>query len=124
MKFNLGQKVKYKRISKKININMQYWTLKDFKEGEEKVLTRREFIELGKERIGYVMGRRNLVFKTIFAVKDTGLTGYDDEREENPPEYVDIERQEKKFVYVVAYDMGHTNFVLEEDLKFIFSLHF
>ena len=35
-KFKLGQKVKYKRISKKIEIDRQYWEFDDFEEDEEK----------------------------------------------------------------------------------------
>jgi hypothetical protein len=114
MKFKLGQKIKYKRISKKIEIDMQYWTPDDFEEGEEKELERREFIELKKERTGLIIGRRNLVFKTIFTVKDDYYV-----EDDIPAHYVDIARQEKGFSYLIAYDMGHTNFVLEEDLKLL-----
>ena len=91
---------------------MQYWTPDDFEQGEEKELARREFIELEKERIGYVMGRRKLVFKTIFSVNNDN---YDDDS--NIIDFVDIERQEYKFAYLVAYGMGQTNYVLEEDLN-------
>ena len=112
MKYRLGQKVRYKRISKKIEIDMQYWTPDDFEGYEEKVLERREFIEFYKERTGYVMGRRNLVFRTYFVVaRDSG----DDW--EPASEWVEISRQEYGFAYLVACDMGHTNYVLEEDLK-------
>ncbi|GAH41719.1 unnamed protein product, partial [marine sediment metagenome] len=110
MKFELGQKVKYKRITRKIEINMQYWDVPDFEQDEEKELARREFIELNKERTGYIMGRRKLVFKTIFSVNNDH---YDDDG--NVVEFVDIERQEYGFVYLVAYGMRHTNHVLEED---------
>lgn len=112
MKFKLGQKVKYKRISKKIEINMQYFDVPDFEQGEEKELARREFIELEKERTGYIVGRRKLVFKTIFSVNNDN---YDDDS--NIIEFVDIKRQEYGFAYLVAYGMGQTNYVLEEDLK-------
>ena len=91
---------------------MQYWTPDDFEEDEEKILERRKTIELEKERIGYVMGRRNLVFRTYFEVeRDSG----DDW--EPASEYVKIARQEYGFAYLVAYGMGQTNYVLEEDLK-------
>jgi len=112
MKFKLSQKVRYKRISKKIEINMQYFDVPDFEQGEEKELARREFVELDKERIGYIMGRRKLAFKTIFSVNSND---YDDDY--NIIEFVDIERQEYKFAYLIAYNMGQTNYVLEEDLK-------
>jgi len=112
MKFELGQKVKYKRFTRKIEINMRYWDVPDFEQDEEKELARREFIELDKERTGYIMGRRKLVFQTIFSVNNDH---YDDDG--NVIDFVDIERQEYGFAYLVAYGMGHTNFVLEEDLK-------
>ena len=112
MKYRLGQKVKYKRISKKIEIDMQYWTPDDFEEDEEKVLERRKFIELEKEKTGYVMGRRKLAFKTIFWVNEF----YDHDDEETKL-FVDIARQEYGFAYLVAYTMGKTDYVLEEDLK-------
>ena len=112
MKYKLGQKVSYKRISKKIEINMQYWTPEDFKEGEEKHLNRREFIELDKERIGYVMGRRKLVFGTYFGVKVEEGTAT-----EPRGEWVEIIWQAKGYAYSVAYTMGKTNYVLEDDLK-------
>ena len=112
MKFKLGQKVKYKRISKKIEIDMQYWTPKDFKEGEEKHLNRREFIELDKERIGYVMGRRKLAFGTYFGVEVEEETAT-----EPGAEWVKIIWQAKGYAYLVAYTMGKTNHVLEGDLK-------
>lgn len=111
MKFKLGQKVKYKRFTRKIEINMQYWDVPDFEQDEEKELARREFIELDKERTGYIMGRRKLVFKTIFSVNNDH---YDDDG--NIIDLVDIARQEYKFVYSVAYTMGKTDYVLEEDL--------
>ena len=116
MEFKLGQKVRYKRISKKIEIDMQYWAPRDFEEYEEKILERRELIELGKERIGYIMGRRKLVFKTIFSVNNEHYDSDDDISYENV-NFVDIARQEKGFAYLVAYGMGQTNYVLEEDLK-------
>ena len=112
MKYRLGQKVKYKRISKKIEIDMQYFGVPDFDQGEEKILERREFIELDKERTGYIMGRRKLVFKTIFWVNEF----YDHDDEETKL-FVDIARQEYGYAYLVAYGMGQTNYVLEEDLK-------
>ena len=118
MKFKLGQKVKYKRISKKIEINMQFWTPDDFKEDpetneiEEKELARREFIELKDERTGYIMGRRKLVFRTHFGVEIDSVDGF-----EPGSEWVEIKRQEYNFAYLVAYGMGQTNYVLEEDLR-------
>jgi len=116
MKYRLGQKVKYKRISKKIEINMQYWTADDFEPNEEKILERRESIEFYKERTGYVMGRRNLVFRTIFSVN---YSHYDNDEDISyaAVNFVEIAKQEYGFAYLVACDMGHTNYVLEEDLK-------
>ncbi|MCK4447007.1 MAG: hypothetical protein KAW56_07990 [Candidatus Marinimicrobia bacterium] len=112
MKFKLGQKVGYRRISRKIEINMQYWTADNFGEDEEKILRRREFVCLDKKRIGYIMGRRRLTFRTIFAVEtDSGVEF------EPATEWVDIKRQEYGFAYLVAYSMGKTDYVLEKDLK-------
>jgi len=112
MKFKLGQKVRYKRISKKIEINMQFWTPDDFETFEEKELNRREFLELKKERTGYIMGRRKLTFKTYFQVaRDSG----DDFEPET--EWVEIVRQEYGYPYLIACGMGQTNYVLEEDLR-------
>ena len=111
MKYKLSQKVNYKRISKKIEINMQYWTPEDFEEGEEKHLNRREFIELDKERVGYVVGRRKLVFGTYFGVEVEEGTMF-----EPREEWVKIIWQAKGYAYLVAYTMGKTNYVLEDDL--------
>ena len=97
---------------------MQYWIPDDFEENpktneiEEKELMRRELIGLEKERTGYVMGRRRLTFRTYLGVEiDSG------DNFEPPSEWVDIKRQEYGFAYLVAYGMGQTNYVLEEDLK-------
>ena len=112
MKFKLGQKVKYRRISKKIEIDRQFWTLIDFEEDDEKELERREFIGLDKGRTGYIAGRRKLVFKTYFGVESDNGDNF-----EPPTDWVDIKRQEYGYVYLIAYTMGKTNYVLEEDLK-------
>ena len=114
MVFKLGQKVKYKRISKKIEIDMQFWVVDDFEEDEEKELMRRKFIELEKERIGYVMGRRKLAFKTIFVVEIDNGDGFED-----ATEWVDIKRQEYGYAYLIAYTMGKTDYVLEENLRLV-----
>ncbi|MDP2362748.1 MAG: hypothetical protein Q8M94_03150 [Ignavibacteria bacterium] len=111
MKYQLGQKVRYKRISKKIEINMQYFDVPDFEQGEEKVLERREFIELKKERIGYVVGKRKLVVKTHFGVESDSGDNF-----EPATEWVDIKKQDWEYFYLVAYGMGQTHYVLEEDL--------
>ena len=112
MKFKLGQKVIYRRISKKKKIDQQYWEFDDFKEYEEKTLKRRELVYLDKEIIGYIVGRRKLVFYTIFeAVREEG------DFLEPGAEWVKIKRQEWGFVYLIAYTMGKTDYVLEKDLK-------
>ncbi len=113
MKFKLGQKVKYKRISKKIEIDMQFWTPDDFERyDEEKELVRREFVELKNERIGYVMGRRKLVVKTYFGVeRDSG------DNFEPATEWVEIKKQDWKYFYLIACGMNHIDYVLEQDLS-------
>lgn len=113
MKFKLGQKVKYKRVTKKIEIGEQYLTLENFGEDEERILERRESIKLENERTGYIMGRRRFVFKTILSIIDEN---YDYNDMGNVAEFVDIKRQEYGYAYQVAYGMGCTNYVLEEDL--------
>lgn len=113
MKIRLGQKIRYRRISKKIEIDQKYWEFDDFEKYEEKTLKRRELIWLSKERIGYILGRRKLVFYTIFeAVKEEGNFL------EPGAEWVKIKRQEYGFAYLVAYTMGKTDYVLEEDLSY------
>ena len=113
MKFKLGQKVKYMRITRKIEINMQYWTPDDFtKYDEEKILRRRELVYFDKKRIGYIMGRRKLVFYTIFGVERDSGDNFEPESE-----WVEIKRQEYGFAYLVAYNMGKTDYVLEDDLR-------
>ena len=112
MKFKLGQKVKYKRISKKLMMSEQYLTVKDFKEDEERTLERRESIELEKERIGYIAGRRKFTFKTYFQVVTDRGDSFEPESE-----WVQVMDQDYKYAYIVAYDMGKTNYVLEEDLR-------
>jgi len=112
MKYKLGQKVSYKRISKKKEIMEQYLTLKDFEEFEEKTLERRESIELANERTGYIMGRRRFTFKTYFQVVTDRGDGYEPESE-----WVQVMDQDYGFAYQVAYTMGKTDYVLEEDLE-------
>ena len=112
MKYLLGQKVKYKKISKKINQSEQYLTVEDFEEDEEKTLERRKSIELGKERIGYIAGRRRFTFRTYFQVVTDNGDGFEPESE-----WVQVMEQDYRFAYLVAYDMGKTNYVLEKDLE-------
>jgi len=112
MKFKLGQKVRYRRITRKRKIDQKYWEFDDFKEYEEKHLKRRELVYLDKEINGYVVGRRKLVFYTIFeAVREEG------DFLEPRAEWVKIKRQEYGFAYLVAYTMGKTDYVLEKDLR-------
>jgi len=114
MKYKLGQKVKYRRITKKIEIDQKYWEFDDFEEYEEKHLKRRELVYLVEERTGYIMGRRKLVFETIFeAVREEG------EFMEPGAEWVKIKRQEYGFAYLIAYTMGKTDYVLEKNIMIV-----
>lgn len=114
MKLRLGQKVRYRRITRKIEIDQKYWEFDDFKEYEEKTLERRESVWHYKERVGYIMGRRKLTFYTIFeAVTEEG------DFLEPGAEWVKIKRQEYGFAYLVAYTMGKTDYVLEKDIKIV-----
>ena len=109
MEFKLGQKVKFKRISKKIDMSENYVSFDDFDDNEEEInVNRRIFDSFSKPIIGYIAGRRRLVDKTTFIMMDG---------REDDPDYIDIAKQEYMFFYLVAYDMGKTYFVLEEDLK-------
>jgi len=112
MKFKLGQKVKYKRISKKIIMGEHYLNPDDFTEYEGKSLERRESIKLEKERIGYIAGRRRFTFRTYFQVEYR-----DEDSDLQPGEWVCIVKQEYGFAYLIAYTMGKTNYVLEDDLR-------
>jgi len=116
MKFKLGQKVKYRRITRKIKIGEQYLNPDNFTEDEEKYLKRREIVYLDKMRTGYIAGRRRFVFGTILGIEyNDGLL--EDEYDSRPDEWVDIKRQEYEFAYLVAYTMGKTDYVLEGDLN-------
>jgi len=115
MKFKLGQKVKYKKISKKIKI-VRCLTSEDFEdENDEKIIERREIVELDKERVGFIMGRRKLVFRTVLSMNTVEDDDY------GISDLIDIVRQIERFAYVVAYNMGKTDYVLEEDLGYICS---
>ena len=114
MEFKLGQKVRYRRISKKKDMSGDnYTTLKNFTADNDDDYTitkeRRETIILEKSRIGYISGRRRVVLKTIL-----------EEVYESDPDskdYIDIKEQIYCMVYLVAWSFGKMDYVLEEDLK-------
>lgn len=110
MYYKLGQKVKYQRMITKKKFSA-YLALKDFSDCVEREITRREFVGLDKERIGYIMGRRNVVFNTTFTI--------DDNVDPDLPDHIGVGMQDKRLVYVVAYNMGKTDYVMEGDLKLI-----
>ena len=93
-------------------MNEHYLNPDNFTEYEVKSLERRESIKLDKERVGYIAGRRRFTFRTYFQVEFM-----DEDSELQPDEWVDIIKQEYGFAYLIAYDMGKTNYALEEDLK-------
>ena len=103
--YTLGQKVKYRKVVRKTT---RYINPKEFREEEIVLLDKIKIVELNRERYGFITGKRNIAKKAEY-------TFYDD----NP----DIEghivhyKTETITVYKIAYDMAHTNFVLEEDLK-------
>ena len=114
MKFKLGQKVSYKRISKKKDMSGDnYTTLKNFKydnNDDDSIMTkdRRETIILEKPRIGYISGRRRVVLKTVL------VEVY--ESDPDSKDYIDIQEQIYGMVYLVAWSFGKMDYVLEEDL--------
>lgn len=114
LNFKLGQKVSYTRLSRKREINMQFFDVPDFKQDEEKVLKRRELVYLNKKRTGYIVGRRRFVFNTMFSVNNDN---YDDD--DNVIEFVDIKRQEWGYVYLVACNMRNYDYVLEKDIRIV-----
>jgi len=112
MKFRLGQKVKFNRISKKIDMSREEYfvTFNDFYGNIEEVKRYRRYEDsYSIAFIGYVAGRRRLVTETIFCIY----------RNSNPdePDHVRILKQKYELFYLVAYDMGKTYYVLEKDLK-------
>jgi len=105
----LGQKVKYKKYvpTQKEKPNLNVDDVED-----ELMVIRRKPIELKKERVGYVAGKRKILFKSIF------VHGYDSgDLYEPPSDWIEIAQQKFKIVYLVAYNWGKTNYVLEEDLE-------
>lgn len=103
--FKLGQKVSYKKIIRKIMV--PYMESKDFNEEEVIEKDRTKSIELTKERSGFIVGTRNIAKKGEYIFED-----------DDPDQYGHVVHQKTETikVYKVAYDMAHTNFVLEEDL--------
>jgi hypothetical protein len=106
MKFELGQKVKYKKVVRKTHIYL-HCKVEDFYTGETKEVIERRSYELSGEKIGIVMGKRKLIFSSILGVK---IGDFDQP-------YIEAIERPMKQVYLIAYDLGHTNYVLEEDLK-------
>ena len=106
MKFRLGQKVRYKRIVRKIQ--SPFMEEKDFEDGEIIEKERIKTIELTKERHGFVMGERHLAERAQYTFEEdnSSFSGH-----------VAHYGTETIRVYKIAYDMAHTNYVLEEDLK-------
>ena len=115
MKFKLGQKVSYKRISKKKDMSGEnYTTLANFEydddDDDDGSMTkeRRETIILEKPRTGYISGRRRVVLKTVLVE----IYNY----EPGETDYIDIQKQIYGMVYLVAWSFGKMDYVLEEDI--------
>ena len=115
MKFKLGQKVSYKRISKKKDMSGDnYTTLKNFEydddDDDDGSMTkeRRETIILEKPRTGYISGRRRVVLKTVL------IEVYESDPESK--DWIDIKEQIYGMVYLVAWSFGKMDYVLEEDI--------
>lgn len=100
--FKLGDKVSYNIISQKVKINYP-------PDSYDKEIThnRRVPFKLDKRRFGIVAGRRKLTFETTFEILIN----------ENSYLYIDTLNQDFQFAYLIAYDLGKTNFVLAKDLK-------
>ena len=115
MEFKLGQKVSYQWISKKKDMGGDdYTTLENFApddDNDDCVMTieRREIRHFKKPRIGYIAGRRRVVFKTVL-----------EEVYESDPDqhdYIEINKQIYRTFYLVASNMRNYDYVLEGDLK-------
>ena len=105
MKFQLGQKVKYKKVVRR---KTRFIEEKEFDENEIIEIDRIGMAELTKVRIGFIVGLRTITAKAEYT--------YETDGEGMNGETVYYKSKSKK-VYKVTYDMAHTNFVLEEDLK-------
>lgn len=105
MKFKLGQKVKYKKVLRK---NHLYIEEADFDDEEVVIINKTNMVNLNKERCGFIVGERNISKKAEYTFND-----------DDPDCHGHIEHQNTETikVYKVAYDMAHTNYVLEEDLE-------
>ena len=98
MKFRLGQKVSYQWISKKKDMG-----------GDNYTTERREIKHLKNPRIGYISGRRRVIFKTVLEeIYESDPDGHD---------YIDINEQIYRTFYLVASNMRDYDYVLEDDLK-------
>jgi len=116
MEFKLGQKVSYQWISKKLKMGGDnYTTLANFKadddDDDDYVMTieRREMKILKKPRIGYIVGRRRVIFKTVL------VEVY--ESDPSLQDFIDINEQIYRTFYLVASNMRNYDYVLEKDLK-------
>ena len=112
MSFKLGQKVKFSRVSKKIDMSREEYfvTFDDFQEGNKEVKRYRRYEDSRVPGfVGYVAGRRKLVYETTFGIWENPEPGETD--------CIKILKQKYKYFYLVAYDMGKTYFVLGKDLK-------
>jgi len=105
MILKLGQNVKYKKVVRKIET--RYLEKSDFDENELVKVDRIKMVEFKNERRGIIIGVRNIAKKAEYIFND-----------DNPNIYGHVEhfRTETIKVYKVAYDMAHTNYVLEKDL--------
>lgn len=111
MEFKLGQKVEYKRYTQKRDMSGDnYVGVEDFNVTyEEKIVDRREVCVLITEpRVGYIAGKRRILFRTTLRLEYNSDPDGDD--------YVDIVKQEYTTAYLVACSMRNYDYVLEEDL--------
>ena len=116
MIFELGQKVSYQWISKKKDMGGDnYTTLANFKADDDDVddyvmtIERREIKHLEKPRMGYIAGKRRVIFKTVLV-----------EVYESDPDlhdYIDINEQIYRTFFLVASNMRNYDYVLEKDLE-------
>ena len=107
MKFQLGQKVKFNKIVRRNKTDVD---LKEFDDKEIVEVDRIITVRFIKERIGFIVGTRKIAKETFYHFNDDSA---------GCPGFAEHDHTDSIKVYKVAYNMAHTNFVLEEDLEII-----
>jgi len=105
MIFKLGQKISYKFVIRKIT---RYIEPKEFRDKDFVKIDKIKKIEFKRYRNGFIVGKRRIAKIAKYSFED-----------DDPNTYGTVVHNKTNFieVYKVTYDMAHTNYVLEEDLR-------